>query len=756
MPKLITFIIFISTIFPVKAQVGPPRPQDLLNQLEKSKPDSNRIRLLLELSDYYKAKPPGKINSADSSLLYLQQATKLSDIVHSGGYWRHQAFRHLGLYYFAKGDVNRGKAYFLKITGELNSAGDKKAEIAVWEELRHLIAPRDSTGIGRINCLQRIRLLYHQLNDRENEIGTLKDIADRNMNYGKLDTAEAELQTVLKMYKAINYTKLHYTYDLLTVTYRYKGNFQKALYYGLKAVASMEATNDTAAATTFYSRLANLYRELNEPQNSIKWYAKVFRNRIYNGPVNKYMFRDAGFMARELIKLGRGDEALAFIRDIASKNKPIGKYASASLEGTLAYCYHAMGRDDLASKHYIELIGMTKDLEKDNEVTADANYEAGQFFLDRRRFAKAGFYFQQASDVSPGINSPSTVKDIQLKMFFVDSAQGHYTSAISHLRRYQKINDSIFNANKTRQIEELAVQYKTAQQEKNIQLLNKQNQLEQIKVSQANRTKNITSAGIALSFIVIGSLYYSYRIKQRANKKLELQALEIAKQNRFLQRLVEEKEWMLKEVHHRVKNNLHTVICLLESQASYLENDALKAIEVSEHRIYAMSLIHQKLYQSEDIAMIDMNVYVNEFVKYLTDSFGNPENVSIRSDIAPLRLGVSQAVPVGLILNEAVTNSFKYAFPNGKPGEIYIGLKQTPTRIELVIADNGIGMQYAPDHAEPSSLGIALMKGLTKEIGGAITFNALDGVRITILFEADPFDRTNISPFNLSLAFMIT
>ena len=754
MPKLTTLIIFISLVLSLRAQVGPRTPNNLLIRLEKSKPDSNRIKLLLQLSDFYQARSIVNNHATDTALLYLQQAAKLSDIIHST-YWRHETFRHLGLHYFAIGDSKQGKKYFLKIAGELNAAGDKKTEIAVWKELKHLIQPRDSTGTARMTCLQRIRLLYHQLNDKENEIGTLKDIADLNMNYGKLDTAEAELQNVLAMYKAINYHNLHYTYDLLNVTNRYKGDFQKALYYALKTIESMEATKDTDAATTFYSRVANLYRELNEPKNSTKWYLKVFRDKIYKGPINLYMFRDAGFMSRELIKINRNAEALAFIQDIARKNKPIGKYASASLEGTLAFCYHALGRDDLANKYYFELIDLTKDLEKDNEVTADANYEAGQFFFDRRQFAKAGFHFKKALDVSPGINSPSIVKDIQLKLFTVDSAQGDYNSAISHLRRYQRIKDSIFNENKSRQIQELAVQYKTSQQEENIQLLNKQNQLEQISVSQANRTTNITFGGIILSFIIMGSLYYSYRNKQRTNRKLELQALEIEKQNRFLRHLVEEKEWLLKEVHHRVKNNLHTVICLLESQASYLENDAVKALEVSEHRIYAMSLIHQKLYQSADIKSIDMHDYMTEFVEYLADSFGNPVNVNIKSEIAPLKLGVSQAVPVGLILNEAVTNCFKYAFPDDEPGEIFIGLKQTPNRIELVIADNGIGMDYDQHYTEPSSLGIELMKGLTKDIEGTIKFDTTNGTRITILFAIDPFDRTNISLINLSLATVI-
>jgi tetratricopeptide (TPR) repeat protein len=131
------------------------------------------------------------------------------------------------------------------------------------------------------------------------------------------------------------------------------------------------------------------------------------------------------------------------------------------------------------------MISLTDQLEKDNEVTADVNYEAGQYFFNRRQYTQASLHFQKALDVAPGINSLSTIKDIQLKMYNSDSAQGNYLSAIDHFRKYQTMNDSIFNVTKSREIEELGVQYETAQKEKDIKLLNNQNHLQRIQVEQA-------------------------------------------------------------------------------------------------------------------------------------------------------------------------------------------------------------------------------------------------------------------------------
>jgi len=225
-------------------------------------------------------------------------------------------------------------------------------------------------------------------------------------------------------------------------------------------------------------------------------------------------------------------------------------------------------------------------------------------------------------------------------------------------------------------------------------------------------------------------IYRSYRNKQKSNRM-------IMQKNEALQRLVKEKEWLLKEVHHRVKNNLHTVICLLESQAHYLDNDALKAIETSQHRIYAMSMIHQKIYQSEDIKTIDMANYLPEFIGYLRESFGCLAHIQFHLAIDPVKMSVAQAIPVALIVNEAVTNSIKYAFPGKRRGEISVVLRQEGERIVLSVADNGIGINKELREAGFNSLGIELMKGLSQEIKGEITIETAKGTWIRVVFKKD-------------------
>src|SRR4030095_3742126 len=208
-----------------------------------------------------------------------------------------------------------------------------------------------------------------------------------------------------------------------------------------------------------------------------------------------------------------------------------------------------------------------------------------------------------------------------------------------------------------------------------ISLLTKEQALKDMDLKRVRFLKNTALFG---SLILLGIGIVFYRLYQQKKKDSET----IARINEQLKTMLAEKEWWLKEVHHRVKNNLHTIICLLESQAMYLEKDALQAIEKSQHRIYAMSLIHQKLYQNEEVRSIDMSLYLEEFIGYLKDSF-DTNKIEFITQVAPIHLNLSQAIPVALIINEAVTNSIKYAFPDATDARISISMYETGDIVHL-------------------------------------------------------------------------
>jgi two-component sensor histidine kinase len=321
----------------------------------------------------------------------------------------------------------------------------------------------------------------------------------------------------------------------------------------------------------------------------------------------------------------------------------------------------------------------------------------------------------------------------------MDSAKGEYKNAFDHLLAYKRFQDSVFNETKSRQIAQMRIQYATQQKEdslqlnsQDIQILTQSAKLDQAQLKGARLSRDMFLAGILVFILITVMQYRRYREKQKLNTL-------ITDKNTALQKLVKEKEWLLKEVHHRVKNNLHTVICLLETQAAYLENDALEAVESSQHRIYAMSLIHQRLYQSADIQTIDMSHYLPEFILYLKESFGTPRNIHFQQEIDAIKLDVAQAIPLALIANEAVTNAIKYAFPQNRAGIIKIALLQQDDSIRLQIEDNGIGMPAAIKPDESTSLGLDLMRGLTDDLKGDIEFLSENGTHVMVAFKNAPF-----------------
>ncbi|HEX8023278.1 sensor histidine kinase, partial [Mucilaginibacter sp.] len=204
-------------------------------------------------------------------------------------------------------------------------------------------------------------------------------------------------------------------------------------------------------------------------------------------------------------------------------------------------------------------------------------------------------------------------------------------------------------------------------------------------------------------------------------------------------RLIDEKDWLLKEVHHRVKNNLQIVMSLLNTQSAFLKNNAaLAAIRESQNRVQAIALIHQKLYSSSNVAYIDIAVYISELVSYLADCYSAHERgIRFEQQIEAVKMDVAQAVPVGLMLNEAITNAIKYAFPNRR-GYINISLGVLDdNNMMLNIADDGIGLPEDFDIKEASSLGMEMMKALSKQLGGSFKMENNNGVVITLIFRAE-------------------
>jgi two-component sensor histidine kinase len=334
-----------------------------------------------------------------------------------------------------------------------------------------------------------------------------------------------------------------------------------------------------------------------------------------------------------------------------------------------------------------------------------------------------------------------------------DVTHKDYLSAIKYFKQYQHVKDSILEVYKQRQISELQVKYQTVKKdleirskEKNIQLLTSQNSLRNQNIRQSQLIRRITVSVIIVAALLLVISFLQYRLKKQANLRLENQQHSINQKNDALQllagqkdKILEEKELLIKEIHHRVKNNLQVVISLLNTQSAYLNDiKASEAIRQSQHRMQSISLIHQKLYQSESRALINMKEYTQELVQYLQQSFETGSRIAFKLDIDDIDLDVLRAVPIGLILNEAITNALKHAFPAGCVGQITITLYCTKAQfLKLTVTDDGPGLPPEFNINICQSLGINLMKGMCKQISGNLALGNENGLCITIEFPID-------------------
>ena len=204
-----------------------------------------------------------------------------------------------------------------------------------------------------------------------------------------------------------------------------------------------------------------------------------------------------------------------------------------------------------------------------------------------------------------------------------------------------------------------------------------------------------------------------------------------------LQESIEEKEMLLKEIHHRVKNNLMIISSLLNLQANYLKDQESKEIfKESQNRAKSMALIHQRLYQSTDLKSIGFKEYISTLARDLYQSYvKDPERVKLLLDVEDVNIDINTAIPLGLILNELITNSMKYGFPEDMEGKVFVDLHQKGDTYVLKVGDDGVGIPSDLDFRKTSSLGMQLINGLTSQIDGEVELNRDNGTEFVIKFK---------------------
>jgi PAS domain S-box-containing protein len=199
-----------------------------------------------------------------------------------------------------------------------------------------------------------------------------------------------------------------------------------------------------------------------------------------------------------------------------------------------------------------------------------------------------------------------------------------------------------------------------------------------------------------------------------------------------------EKETLLKEIHHRVKNNMQLISSLLQLQSRVIKDpDAISVFRDGQNRIRSMALIHEKLYRSSSLARVDFAGYIHSLVAILLRTYNTPsQRVSVDVKIEDISLNLDTAVPLGLLLNELISNCLKHAFPDRRPGQVIVSVQKHPgDELELIVTDNGIGMPADFEPGKSSSLGMRLIHILADQLQGSVEISIQEGTTFRLKFK---------------------
>lgn len=319
-------------------------------------------------------------------------------------------------------------------------------------------------------------------------------------------------------------------------------------------------------------------------------------------------------------------------------------------------------------------------------------------------------------------------------------ALGKFDLAANKFREYILYKDSVNNHDKEVQLinQQVALDIQT----KDIELAEKNALIQNSKVGEAKQKafRAYLMAGIVILVLLIGILFYNNNLSKKREYELSVRNNQIQSQNKLIENSLREKELLLREIHHRVKNNLQIISSIINIQNEKSKDVKTKEIlDELKLRISSIALTHQMLYQKGSMSEVLLNEYIQNLIKQINTSYDN-QTVKIETDyVSPdIKLNIDLAIPLGLLVNEIITNSFKHAFKGKENGTIHVKVAVMGNEIKISVKDNGIGLpkNYAQLLEEKQSLGFELIAILTEQINARLEINNNNGTEIGISFKA--------------------
>ena len=536
---------------------------------------------------------------------------------------------------------------------------------------------------------------------------------------GNFQPAHAPLDSALRLAQATRRADVisRVLYAQQQLTHR-EGQFEDAIRYGQQAWALVRGTTDYAAQARILLGLATTYGVSQDVVSATRYFRQALalaQARHLSDP-EAQAYAGLGITAaiahNHPLTLYYNNRALVIYRRLGAAEL----YHHVLINQ--AICYRELKRYAESARAFEEIIGYAqRQHDAVGLVYARVNFSAtllrmGQLPAAEHMAALA------LRDARAGPNRVYLQRGIYGTLAEIKERQGDYRQALHYQRDATAFADTLTNQERAKELVATETRFRIADKQREISGLNAENE------HQRRRFWWLLAGTLGLAGLaaVVG---WQYRVIRHKNRQLVLSTGLVEERNQHITEQAEKLTLLMRELHHRVKNNMAIVTSLLRMQANRLTDPkAALAVRDSQQRVEAMALIHQSLYLNDAALRVHMHRFVHRLVEALSRAYGYPPQ-TLRLDVAvePLELDVDVALPLGLIINELVTNAFKYALPQASAPVLRIGLRrmaEAPATLELEIEDNGPGIAAGQRKVTPPSFGNRLVEALVQQLKGQL------------------------------------
>ncbi len=510
--------------------------------------------------------------------------------------------------------------------------------------------------------------------------------------------------------------------------YRMQGEYTTAVNKLLNSISINEEQHDVGPAANSYLNLAQVCKDMVGDNNTPEYinkgilYSQHAYNLFYSIPDTAGMvgcLNECGILYRDRANL-KGQEKYydsayaAYIKAVDMiERSGKAKGLVSKLYNNISQVYNEYWKD---YKKALEYLFKAEELNKNAHNLSGLSFNYGNISLAYTKLkqpAASLLYARKMLETARLLNRPERLRNAYNSMYFSFADAGRFDSALYYYKQADILDDSLNNVAKTNEVVALQTKFETGKKELEIRRLHTDSLVKNRQIV------FLVSALLLFVLLAVCMVLLYYRIRK--------QRQQIAGQSKKM-------EVMMKELHHRVKNNLQIVSSLLSLQTYKVrDEEALLVLKESQQRVQAMSFIHQRLYKTESLTAVNMKEYLTNLAESLVSSYGfNRDDFDLRITVEKEMLDIDKALPIGLIINELMTNALKYAYSNIHRPSLNITLIEEDTKLVCTIKDNGTGIDEQQWKQKKNSFGKQLITALCKQLRAQQSLVVNAGTQFTI------------------------